>query len=66
MKGLARRNCEKHPILAEIEEEEQDVKALPWHAVRKARDQELSTYVTSECMRKSLNVKPLHNTRSLQ
>ena len=49
IKGIARRNREKHAILAEIEKEEQDVvciddvtsKELPWHAVRKAREQEL-------------------------
>ena len=40
---------EKHAVLAEMEEEEQDViciddvigKELPWHAVRKAREREL-------------------------
>ena len=50
MKGLARRNRERHAILADVEEEqEQDVicfdditgKELPWHAVRKARELEL-------------------------
>ena len=48
-KGITRRNREKHAVLAEMEEEEQDViciddvigKELPWHAVRKAREQEL-------------------------
>ena len=48
MKVLARRNREQHAILAEVEEE-RDVKCfdditdreLPWHAVRKAREQEL-------------------------
>ena len=47
MKGLARRNRERHAMLADVEEEqEQDVicfdditsKELPWHAVRKARE----------------------------
>ena len=48
IKGLARRNREKHAILAEIEEEQpviciDDVtrKELPEHEVRKAREQEL-------------------------
>ena len=50
MKGLAKRNHEKHTMLADVEEEqEQDVicfdditgKELPWHAVRKARELEL-------------------------
>ena len=52
MKGLTRRNCEKHAILADMEEtqgQEQDVvcfddvtgKELPWGAVRKARELEL-------------------------
>ena len=48
--GLARRNHERHTMLADVEEEqEQDVicfdditgKELPWHAVRKARELEL-------------------------
>ena len=47
IKGLARRNRERHAMLADVEEEqEQDVicfdditgKELPWHAVRKARE----------------------------
>ena len=47
IKGLARRNYERHIMLADVEEEqEQDVicfdditgKELPWHAVRKARE----------------------------
>ena len=50
VEGLARRNCEKHAMLAEIEEEEQHVvciddvtrKELPWHEVRIARQQELA------------------------
>ena len=62
---IKRKNHEKHTILAETEEEEEqhviciDVvgKEVPWHEVRKAREQ---------CLRKSMNVKPLHNTRSLQ
>ena len=41
VKGLARRNREKHEMLAEMEEKEQDVicfdgitgNKLPWHAV---------------------------------
>ena len=47
MKGLVKRNSEKHMMLADMGEEgqEQDVKRfddiigkeLPWHAVRKAR-----------------------------
>ena len=50
IKGLARRNNERHTVLADVEEEqeqeqEQNVicfddisgKELPWHAVRKAR-----------------------------
>ena len=49
IQGLARRNREKRVILAEIEEEEQNVMCiddvtgneLPWHAVRKAREQQL-------------------------
>ena len=49
MKVLARRSRERHAMLAEMEEENQDVvcvdditgKELPWHAVRKARAQEL-------------------------
>ena len=50
MKFLARRNHERHTMLADVEEEqEQDVicfdditgKELPWHAVRKARELEL-------------------------
>ena len=53
IKSLARRNREKHAILPEMEGEEQDVKCfdditgkeLPWHAVRKAREQELK-YLT--------------------
>ena len=48
-KGFARRNREKHAILAEIEEEEQHViciddvtgKGVPWHEVRKAREEEV-------------------------
>ena len=49
-KGLATRNLERHAMLADVEEEqEQDVicfdditgKELPWHAVRKARAPEL-------------------------
>ena len=63
IKGLARRNREKHAMLADVEEEqEQDVicfdditgKELPWHAVRKARELELK-YLRDlglECMRK--------------
>ena len=43
IKGLARRNRERHAMLADVEEEEQDVicfdditgTELPWHAVRK-------------------------------
>ena len=52
MKGLTKRNCEKHAMLADMEEKqgkEQDVvcfddvtgKELPWSAVRKARKLEL-------------------------
>ena len=52
IRGLATRNHEKHTMLADVEEEqeqEQDVicfdditgKELPWHAVRKARELEL-------------------------
>ena len=49
IQGLARRNRERHAMLADVEEEEQDVicfdditgKELPWHAVRKARGLEL-------------------------
>ena len=50
LKGLARRSHEKHTMLADVEEkQEQDVicfdditgKELPWHAVRKARELEL-------------------------
>ena len=50
IKGLARRNRERHAMLADVEEEqEQDViccyditgKELPWHAVRKALELEL-------------------------
>ena len=50
MKGLARRNRERHAMLVDVEEEqEQDVicfdditgKELPWHAVRKVRELEL-------------------------
>ena len=49
-KSLARRNRERHEMLADVEQEqEQDVtcfdditgKELPWHAVRKARELEL-------------------------
>ena len=48
--GLARRNRERHAMLADVEQEqEQDVicfdditgKELPWHAVRRARELEL-------------------------
>ena len=50
VKGLPRRNRAKHAILAELEEGEQDVicvddvtrKELPWHAVRKALEPELT------------------------
>ena len=49
IKGLARRIREEHAILAEIEEEQQHVICiddvtsgeLPWHGVRKGREQEL-------------------------
>ena len=49
MKGLARRNRERLAMLAEMEEENQVVvcveditgKELSWHAVRKAREQEI-------------------------
>ena len=49
VKGLARRNHEKHAMLADVEEEDQDVKCfddipgkeLAWHAMRKARELEL-------------------------
>ena len=50
IRGLAKRNHEKHTMLADVEEEQvQDVicfdditgKELPWHAVRKAREFEL-------------------------
>ena len=52
IKGLTRRNHEKHTMLARVEkerEQEQHVicvdditgKELPWHAVRKARELEL-------------------------
>ena len=50
LKGFARRNRERHEMLADVEkEQEQDVicfddiigKELPWHAVRKARELEL-------------------------
>ena len=52
MKGLTRRNSEKHAMLADVEEtqgKDQDVvcfddvtgKELPWSAVRKARELEL-------------------------
>ena len=49
IKCLARRNREKYAMLAEVEEENQDVvcfddisgKELLWHAVRKARGQKL-------------------------
>ena len=53
IKGLARRNHERHTMLADVEEEqEQDVicfdditgKELPWHAVRKAREWELKYF----------------------
>ena len=52
MKSLARRNREKHAILAEIEEDEKHVicidvvtgKELPWHTVRQAREQELKFF----------------------
>ena len=54
IKGLARRNRERHAMLADAEEKkEQDVicldditgKELPWHAVRKAREMELLKYL---------------------
>ena len=46
IKGLARRNHEKHAILAEMVEENQNVvciddvtgKELPWHEVREAQN----------------------------
>ena len=46
IEGVARRNREKHAMLADVEKEEQDVmcfdditgKELAWHAVRKARE----------------------------
>ena len=50
MKGLARRNRERHAMLADVEEEQEQYvicfdditgKELPWHAVRKARKLEL-------------------------
>ena len=52
MKGMTKRNCEKHAMLADMEEkqgQERDVvcfddvtdKELPWSAVRKARELEL-------------------------
>ena len=49
MKGLARRDREKHEMLAEVKEKEQDVicfdditgNKLPWYAVRKARELDL-------------------------
>ena len=50
LKGLAKRSREKHAMLADVEEgQEQGVicidditgKEPPWHAVRKAREQEL-------------------------
>ena len=49
IRGLARRNHEKHAMLADVEEKEQDIicfdditrKELPWRAVRKARELEL-------------------------
>ena len=73
-KGLARRNREKHAILAEIEEEQpviciDDVTRteLSGQQVRKAREQELKfSRDLGVCVRKSMNVKPLHNTSSLQ
>ena len=53
IKGLARRNRERHAMLVDVEEEQkQDVicfdditgKELPWHAVRKARELELKYF----------------------
>ena len=49
IKGLARSSQERHAMLAAMEEENPDVvciddvagKELPWHAVRKAREQDL-------------------------
>ena len=49
---FARRNREEHTMLAEVGEEEADViciidvtsKELPWHEVRKAREQELKCF----------------------
>ena len=50
IRGLAKRNNEKHTMLADVEEEQEQevicfdditVKELPWHAVRKSRELEL-------------------------
>ena len=50
IKGLARRNRERHAMVADVEEEQEQAvicfdditgKELPWHAVRKARELEL-------------------------
>ena len=75
IRGLVKRNHEKHTMLADVEEEqEQDVicfdditgKELPWHAVRKARELETGACVTPECMRKPMRRKLLRNMESLQ
>ena len=50
IKGLARRNHERHTMLADVEEEQEQYvicfdditgKELPWHAVHEARELEL-------------------------
>ena len=76
IKGLARRNRERHAMLADVEEEqEQDVvclddvtgKKLPWHTVRKAHELELKYLRDFGVYEKSLMRKrPLKSAASLQ
>ena len=75
LKGLARRNREKHVMLADVEERrEQDVicidditgKELLWHAVRKARELELKYLRDFSVYEKVDKRRPWQNTGSLQ
>ena len=76
-KGLTRRNCEKHAMLADMEEileQEQNVvcfddvtgKELPWSAVRKARELELKNLRYLGVYEKSTRRRWSRSTESLQ
>ena len=74
LKGLANRSREKHAMLADVEEEqEQDVicidditgKELLWHAVRQARELELK-YLRDLGVYEKDDRRPWQNTGSLQ